>query len=446
MAAQPAVRRTPTSADDLAPSPRHADGAVPVAPGAVPTEAPARSAAARRFWVLWAVSLLVATGVVLVSGQALRFPDEVAYLDLAQHLVAGHGYVNEVLMPTAYRPPGYPFWLAPWVMLPGSILLMKLLNVVLMGATLWFMHDLVRAQAPKVAWLAGAGALAYPVWTFTVSTLYPQPLFMALLMGMVWLLAKQGEHVSPRASVFVGVLAGAAVLAVPAFLPLSAVLAWHLFQTRRLQGRSGLPGLIHLGLGMALVISPWTLRNWLVMGAWIPVSTNGGINLAMGNNDMAGANTGTNLPISYFIAMLPTQVSEQEENRIFVQFALDWMRANPVHAAGLYAQKWLNFFNFQANLVTEQGHSMLKDLVMASTYYPMLAIVAVRCLWCRDVPLSRMERFMGLMYLCASLWMALFFTRIRFRLPFDALLMTWALISVGVVSARWQTRRRTMGA
>jgi len=392
------------------------------------------------------VSLLVATVVVLWSGQALRFPDEVAYLDLARHLVAGEGYVNDAFMPSAYRPPGYPFWLAPWVLVPGSVLLMKLLNVALMGAALWFMHELVRRQSPKVAWLAGAGGLAYPVWTFTVSTLYPQPLFMTLLMGMVWLLAKQDERVSPRACVLMGGLAGLAVLAVPAFLPLSAVLGWHLFQTRRLQGRPGLPGLIHLGLGMALVIAPWTLRNWLVMGAWIPVSTNGGINLAMGNNDMAGANTGTSLPISYFQAMLPPYVSEPEEDRIFVHFALGWMSAHPVHAAWLYVQKWLNFFNFQANLVTEQGHSIIKDVVMAVSYYPMLAIVAVRCLWCRDVPLSRLERFFGLMYLCTSLWMALFFTRIRFRLPFDALLMTWALISVGVVAARWQARRRTMQA
>lgn len=388
--------------------------------------------------------MVVATGVVLLSGQALRFPDEIAYHDLAMHLVAGDGYVTEAFRPTAYRPPGYPFWLAPWVLMPASILWMKMLNVGLMGACLWFMHDLVRRQTPHSAWLAGAGALAYPVWTFTVSTLYPQPLFMALLMGMVWLLVRQEAQVTPRATVTMGVMAGFTALAVPAFIPLVGVFAWQVFQTRRMQGRPGLPGVIHLGLGMVLVISPWTLRNWLSMGEWIPVSTNAGINLAMGNNDMAGANTGTNLPIAYFQAMLPPVVSESNENSIFVRFALDWMATHPGQAAWLYVQKWLNFFNFRANLVTEQGHSILKDVVMAVTYYPMLAVVALRCLWCRDVPFSRLERFIGVLYLCASLWMALFFTRIRFRLPFDALLMTWALISVGVVSARWQARRRTM--
>ena len=50
-------------------------------------------------------------------------------------------------------------------------------------------------------------------------------------------------------------------------------------------------------LSAAAVISPWTLRNYRVHGEWILISSNGGINFWIGNNEQA---TGEFIEPPYF--------------------------------------------------------------------------------------------------------------------------------------------------
>jgi hypothetical protein len=49
------------------------------------------------------------------------------------------------------------------------------------------------------------------------------------------------------------------------------------------RGRAGLARSAAFVLGAALVIAPWTYRNWLAFHAFVPVSTAGGQNLFQGN-------------------------------------------------------------------------------------------------------------------------------------------------------------------
>src|SRR5437868_6439791 len=62
---------------------------------------------------LWAVILLsvVLRALVMVRG-AVAFDDPDNYLPLARSLALGEGFALNG-RPTAYRPPLYPFWLAP---------------------------------------------------------------------------------------------------------------------------------------------------------------------------------------------------------------------------------------------------------------------------------------------------------------------------------------------
>jgi hypothetical protein len=64
------------------------------------------------------------------------------------------------------------------------------------------------------------------------------------------------------------------------FLPLAALwLAW-----RRPGGARRAAGLVGVSL---LVVLPWTLRNWLVFDAFVPVSTSGALNLWQGNTRLS---------------------------------------------------------------------------------------------------------------------------------------------------------------
>jgi hypothetical protein len=394
----------------------------------------------RLFWVLFAVSILVAVAVALVSGEQLRYQDELDYMSLAQNLMQGHGYLSPEGRPTAYRPPGYPVWMAPWTALSHGVVVVKLLNVAMLGVALWLMRAMVGRRVPAVAWCAGAAALAYPVWVYTAATLYPQTLCLLLLMTVMWALDREAP-LGWGACVALGVLNGVLALVAPSFLLLSPVIAACLAWRRSAQGQSWVSGVAVFGLCMLLVLAPWTWRNWQVFGAFVPIATNGGINLALGNCELTGPNTGTNLPIQYFIDHIPPGSDEVQESHALQAMARDWAMAHPADAITLYVAKFINYFNFRAGLAVEGGQSTAKDLVMLVTYYPLLALVGWRLWWRKRVPMTRGEWMMLGIYLCNGLLAAIFFTRIRFRLPFDALLMTLALISLGHLSNWWRTRR-----
>lgn len=395
----------------------------------------------RRFWWLWGLSLLVVSVVVWRSGAELRYVDEREYMQLARHLIHGEGFVNESAQATAFRPPGYPFWLAPWAWLDTAVQVGKALNVALLGLTMLFMRDLVARRVPGAAWCAGLAPLAYPVWAYTAGTLYPQTLCLAMLMGVLWYLDRRDLRVSPGGSLVLGAVWGALVLIAPSFLMLTPVLVWMVVSARGgLWARAGTIRGAMLTLGVMLVLSPWAWRNWQVFGELVPVSTNGGVNLALGNSPVSSANSGTFVDMSYFTRHIPPGSSELVESHIYRQLAVDWMQQEPLAALSLYVAKWLNYFNFRASMVGggQSGWTLTaSDWVVLLTYYPLIGLVAARLIWLRKLPLSRTEWMLGLMYVGNAFVAAIFFTRLRFRLPFDGVLMTWALISLGqLVSAR----------
>lgn len=398
----------------------------------------------KRFWGLVGLFVVVAVALVWRAGDALHFADEEHYWQLAMHLRRGEGYVSDQWLPTAFRPPGYPFWLAPWAFFDDAILICKLLNVALLVVAVLCMRHLVARQTPAWAWLAGAAPLLYPIWLFTATTLYPQTLCLALLMALFALMFGQAGGVSFKVALAAGVLCGALALTTPIFLPLSLWCAWCLWRSHASKALA-LRACVAALVGLALTVGPWTWRNWQTFGVWVPVSTNGGINLALGNCEHSGPNTGTNIPVSYFLSHVPPGANEIAESQAYQQIAVRWVSEHPADAAILYVRKWLNFFDVRSNLASEQAGMPWKDIVLGLTYYPLLLLVLVRCFWLRHVPLSPLERAMGVMYLAASLLMAVFFTRVRFRLPFDGLLMTWALISAGLCMTQFRATKASAG-
>jgi hypothetical protein len=97
------------------------------------------------------------------------------------------------------------------------------------------------------------------------------------------LLAADSETGGAKAALGSGLLWGLAILTretVLYFLPLAALwLAW---------GRAGGARRAAVLLATAvLVVLPWTLRNWIVFEAFVPVSTSGALNLWQGNTRLS---------------------------------------------------------------------------------------------------------------------------------------------------------------
>ena len=108
--------------------------------------------------------------------------------------------------------------------------------------------------------------------------------FTVLLWWAIERLLAADARGSTAAAAAAGLLWGLAILTretVLYFLPLAALwLAWRRPRRRAARGRSSSPRRCSSSL-------PWTLRNWLVFDAFVPVSTAGALNLWQGNTRLS---------------------------------------------------------------------------------------------------------------------------------------------------------------
>ena len=199
-----------------------------------------------------------------------------------------------------FRPPGYPWFLAGIYRLTGgrpapahlAQFALGLLNLV-------FLWRFARRWFGEAAALAAA-ALAAGFWGFPYydgEWLEPT-LLISLIWGVLFALARWHDTRRESWWLAAGLALGAAAVVRPNALFLAPVaIAWALWRQRARPwwGRPAqrLAGL--LATGAALVIAPVALRNAIVGRDAVLISSNGGINLLLGQEREAIANHASNV-------------------------------------------------------------------------------------------------------------------------------------------------------
>jgi 4-amino-4-deoxy-L-arabinose transferase-like glycosyltransferase len=223
---------------------------------------------------------LVARLAFLVLEPATRpLGDERTWLAAGLDWVAAsfHPLRSEVL----FHPPLHPYLIAAVYTLWGSLGAVKLAQVVL-GALLVPVVGLLgkRTFGPRAGLTAAAFAAFYPDLVWYSVHFWSEPLFLFLLWwGLERALAADDSRRVAAAS---GVLLGMAALTrEPALYFSPFVAAWLLVG----RGRGGVGRALVFVAAMTAVVAPWTLRNWVRFGAFVPVSTMGGRALWEGNTE-----------------------------------------------------------------------------------------------------------------------------------------------------------------
>lgn len=248
----------------------------------------------RRFLVLLVgIALAVfGTKAVLWPSLPLLFDPE-HYQNTAVNLWRGEGYVlrlerekrlgQSVLH--AYRPPGFSAFLAATYTLTGPHPMAGILaNTALLILNVALTYALGRTVAGEG--VARLGALLYVVLATTTrmgQDLYPEALFTTALLGATALALGAGglwRHVAAGLVLGFAHLVRPISLALPVLFFLALVLRGRPW--RWAAGRMLLVLVVSLG-----VVAPWTWRNWRRFGRGVLVSTNGGMNLWIGNNPQA---------------------------------------------------------------------------------------------------------------------------------------------------------------
>lgn len=165
-----------------------------------------------------------------------------------------------------------------------------------------------------------------------------------------------------------------------------------------------------------LVVSVWSVRNYRLFHEFIPVSTNGGLNFLKGNSENTTGNSGVNVDISNY-QLTAINYNEIERDRYFKKIAWGWIFENPYRAGRLYLWKTINYFNCQLNLRENDQESQFRNGLIWGSYAILMSCVLIGML--RKEGVSSVERFAFWVYITNAFLAAIFFTRIRFRIPFD---------------------------
>ena len=254
----------------------------------------------------WAAGLLLALALVLRLGYVAATPDYRVVHDAhdydlhARSIASGHGFARIGPGParmTAFRPPGYPVFLAGvyalggrrWTETPAGVVAGRVANA-LVGTVIVALIGLLslRVFDRRIALAAMAVAAVYVPLILIGGALMSEPLFAALLLGaLTAALHHRGSAHRCRWAVLSGVLAGLAILtranAAILLLPL-AVAVWD--ARPRWSRRALLPPAVLVAVAV-VTVAPWTVRNAVVLGRFVPVSTQLGTSLAGTYNDVA---------------------------------------------------------------------------------------------------------------------------------------------------------------
>lgn len=390
--------------------------------------------------VLTVIASLLAS---FVSGDTIKSADEPDFYDIAVSLAFRGEFSDAAGELTAYRAPGQVFFIAPFVRVGAGVMEARMANAVLLGLTLLMVFHLVLRH-----WAAPAGLFAvtliplWPVVLYTSTTLYPQTLASFLLVLTVFLCDRLERRPNALSAVLVGLAYGSLVLTIPITLLLFPFyLAWILWRL----DSPGLP-IVVFCLVSAMSVGSWTLRNQLVFDTFIPVATSSGYNLLAGNAPNARYNTSLDVRFPEYVYAELTGTNEVEANKIMMHAAFKQMVESPGRTISLYFGKFLHWFDFSNTLMSDtviKGgasslNTNLREIILLVTYALVIAgPLLLRLLMIRRYPMYPIEVFMLALWIGAGLAYALFFTRVRFRLPFDWLVITTNAIFLAMLVERW---------
>ncbi len=344
--------------------------------------------------VVFAFLLRVAF-LILAGVNAPLTGDELAYQQIAENFAAGRGLFqdNNPFFPGqilyAWQAPLYPLTLGVLYTLFGnSILLAKLFGVIVSTAIVWIMYDLavrvfrniagnvaanvpylhadrnvagnVTANVPyRVAWLAAFLVAIYPGFLTHAHLVLSETLFIFLLLLAFDFVARALDANFSR--VWLWLVGAGAVWGLGTltrgitlyFTPLFALwIVWVLWRERVSIPRVIVAAFLFVA-ATAIVIAPWTLRNYFQFGQVVVLETKGGVNLYLGNSSHTPNDFIRNVWKVGVREPMLEQLPGDELSRDRAAFALatNYIRAEPFTFLARMPIKFADFWGFERNLI-----------------------------------------------------------------------------------------------
>lgn len=273
------------------------------------------------------------------------FSDAKSYDSMAIGLIEGKGYGGGI---SSYWPPGQPLFLAAIYSVfgynPQIACIFQAFISSLTCIVIYYIGKTVLNK--KIGIISGFIAAFYPTFIIFCGDLRSETLFLFLFTLAILGLLKIHEELSAKNILIAGASFGLAMLVRPAIMGLIPfTLIWVLLSSK--DRKKNLMIFMAIFLIAMAVVSPWTVRNYTVHHEFVLVSTNGGVNLWLGNNADA---TGMACNYSKNETMLWTiwNMSDDEVKRdkLFYEKGCEFIKENPITVIGLDLKKFAYFWGF----------------------------------------------------------------------------------------------------
>jgi len=329
------------------------------------------------FWLCFLGCLFIIFVIAPLTGISKHFGHgHDGYIQLAENLGQGNGYVFEEAGPSVFhRPPLYPFLLVPITFLPDflqrpALILMQSVMVGCIGGLIFQIAK--RLFNLSIAGVAVVIFLLNP-WVYwnakNPMTVIPQGLLYTLLAVLAGseLLAILGRYSAPAGKMklwskrlAMGIVAAALALTHGAMLAVNIVLLFMLLIAGIVRRNyQATKTSIIAGVIMVTLIAPWTYRNWVMFHRFIPIAGGSGLAYFNGNVHWEG------------ITQEPQRNGEGYINASLRVAGIEGTEATHTHWKGLKDIELEDRVNekMMEDLRTHPGAFMKKILLNAVEYY-----------------------------------------------------------------------------
>lgn len=228
-------------------------------------------------YCLAATALGLLLRILWVAAVQLSDVGDLLYERLAVNILEGHGFTAMDAVPfapTAVRPPLYPLWIAFVYSIFGRGLMTLFYSQAVLGAlTIPIVYLIGREAHSEKTGMWGAFLFAiHPYPQFYSTCLFAEALYSFLLACAVLFLCKVWKRPDWTKGWWIsGILMGLAALTRSELFPYPFLLLALAFFLKKKKFR-WMKGIAVFSLAMALVLLPWTARNFIHYKKIIPIS------------------------------------------------------------------------------------------------------------------------------------------------------------------------------
>lgn len=230
------------------------------------------------------MAAVVRVGVIVATPGFQPIFDARDYERHAVAIATGQPYFSQFDQPpapSAFRPPLYPLALAIVHVLGGAITGGRLLGALLGVATVLLAFLIAdRLWGRRVAVVTGALAALFPPLALLNASLLSESLFLPLELGALLAILEYRRGRRLRWAIAAGALCGLAALTRVNGLLLALAALAGVWTVRPRYRRPTLISSLALVITAVIVAAPWTIRNTIVFGRFVGISTEGGYGLA----------------------------------------------------------------------------------------------------------------------------------------------------------------------